>query len=150
MNIREIEVRYRKSDVPLQKGTYFGNAREVYLAFRDDMMSFPVEVFRVVFLDSKNRMLSFEDIARGTLNGANITPREAFWSAVHFRASGVIFLHNHPSGEPAPSRQDRECTERLVSAGKILGIRVLDHIVLGSEDFFSFADAGFMDSAAVA
>ena len=59
--------------------------------------------------------------------------------------AALIFLHNHPSGDPAPSREDRECTQRLIRAGQILGIRVLDHIVLGHDDYFSFADAGLLN-----
>jgi proteasome lid subunit RPN8/RPN11 len=147
-NIREVQIRYRKADVDLPKGTRFGNSSELYLAFRDDMMSFPVEVFRVIFLNSKNEMISFEDIARGSISGAVVHPREAFWSAIHFRSAAVLFLHNHPSGDPAPSREDRECTERLLHAGSVLGIRVLDHIVVGTEEYFSFADAGMMNPPA--
>jgi len=144
MNIREVQVRYRRSEIPRSR---FSNSREIYASFRDDMMSFPVEVFRAVFLNSKNIMISFEDISRGSLTGAVVMPREAFWSAIHFRSAAVIFLHNHPSGCSAPSAEDRECTARLVKAGSILGIRVLDHIVIGAEDYFSFADAGLIDAS---
>ena len=76
-------------------------------------------------------------------------PREVFWATVYHRAAGIICLHNHPSGDPAPSREDRECTERLYNykASKILGIRLLDHIVIGENDYFSFADAGLLAEA---
>ncbi len=73
-------------------------------------------------------------------------PREAFKPAVLLEnAAAVVFMHNHPSGDPAPSREDRECTNRLMAAAKILGIRVLDHVIFGGEtDYFSFADAGLL------
>jgi DNA repair protein RadC len=76
------------------------------------------------------------------LSTSVVHPREVFWSAVHHRAAAIICLHNHPSGDPAPSREDRECTNRICKAGQILGIRVLDHIVVGEKDYFSFADSG--------
>ncbi len=137
-------MRYKRSTVPLQRGTHFRNSRGVFEAFREDMMSFPVEVFRVVFLNAKNEMVSYEDTSRGSLSTSVVVPRDAFWSAVHFRSASVIFLHHHPSGDPAPSREDRECTERLVRTAEVLGIRVLDHIVIGSLEYFSFADAGLI------
>lgn len=84
MNVREVQVRYGRSEIPRSR---FSNSREIYAAFRDDMMSCPAEVFRAVFLNSKNMMISFEDISRGSLTGAVVMPREAFWSAIHFRSA---------------------------------------------------------------
>jgi len=73
-----------------------------------------------------------------------VHPREVWKSALLDSAAAVVFIHNHPSGDPAPSREDRECTNRLVEASKILGIRVLDHIIFGQTDYYSFADAGLL------
>ena len=73
-------------------------------------------------------------------------PREVFAPAVRDSTAALIFMHNHPSGDPAPSREDKDCTQRLSHAGQILGIRVLDHIVLGHNDYYSFADAGLLNS----
>ena len=73
-------------------------------------------------------------------------PREVFAPAVRDSTAAIISIHNHPSGDPAPSREDRECTQRLIRAGQILGIRVLDHIILGHDDYFSFADAGLLNA----
>ena len=143
MRIREISVKYIRSDIPLNEGERFQNSRQVYESFRNLMLE-PVEVFRVVLLDSKNHFLHFEDISRGSLSTSVVHPREVFWSAVHHRAAAILCLHNHPSGDPAPSREDRECTDRICQAGKILGIKVLDHIVVGQQDYFSFADSGIL------
>jgi len=75
-----------------------------------------------------------------------VHPREVFAPAVRDSTAALIFMHNHPSGDPSPSREDRDCTQRLIHAGQILGIRVLDHIVLGYDDYYSFADAGFFNN----
>jgi DNA repair protein RadC len=143
MRIREISVKYIRSDIPLNEGERFQNSRQAYESFKNLILE-PVEVFRVVLLDSKNHFLHFEDISRGSLSASVVHPREVFWSAVHHRAAAIICLHNHPSGDPAPSREDRECTERICKAGQVLGIRVLDHIVVGEKDYFSFADSGIL------
>ncbi len=102
----------------------------------------PVEVFLVVLLDVKHRPLREERVSVGILDGSIIHPREVFVAAVRERAAGLILLHNHPSGDPAPSGQDREVTRRLRSAGGILGIPVVDHVILGDTAFFSFREEG--------
>ncbi|HEY2933115.1 MAG TPA: DNA repair protein RadC [Acidobacteriota bacterium] len=141
MRIREISVRYAASEVRLEEGESFRNSRQVFEAFRQLALE-PVEVFRVILLDGKNRMLFYEDISRGSLTGALVHPREVFWSAIHHRAAAIICLHNHPSGDPEPSAEDREITARLKQAGDLLGIRVLDHIVIGDGCYVSFQDRG--------
>ena len=100
----------------------------------------PVEVFRVVHLDGKNRMLCFEDVARGTLTSCLVHPREVFATAVKLRCAGVIAMHNHPSGDPEPSREDVEITRRLSGSGRILGVRLLDHVVVGDGRFVSLRE----------
>lgn len=92
-------------------------------------------------------MICFEDISRGSLSTSICHPREVFWGAVYHRAAGIICLHAHPSGDPIPSREDKESTQRLQKAGQILGIRMLDHIIIGEEDFYSFADSGLLNEA---
>jgi DNA repair protein RadC len=141
--VREIQVRYLPSDVPLDDCKPYRNSRDIFEGFRD-LIQEPVEVFRVLLLDSKNRPLHIETVSRGSLSTSIVHPREALWSAVYHRAAAFICVHNHPSGDPAPSKEDRECTQRLFRASKILGIRMLDHIVIGQTDYFSFADAGLL------
>ena len=143
MQIREVSVHYRKSDIPLEKGQSFKSSVEVFRAFRDQVLE-PVEVFRVVHLNGKNRMLCVEEVARGTLTACLVHPREVFGTAVKLRGAGIIAVHNHPSWDPTPSREDIEITTRLKEAGKILGIKLLDHIIIGQEDYYSFADDGLL------
>ena len=89
-------------------------------------------------------MLHVEEISKGTLNGSLAHPREIFFTAVQVRAAALICVHNHPSGDPEPSPEDLKVTKRLVEGGKILGIRLLDHIVIGDQRYFSFADQGML------
>ena len=143
MQIREVEVSYKRSDVPLEQGEAFCSSQQVYRAFTH-MWLYPVETFAVMCLDGKNRMLHWEKVSKGTLTAALAHPREIFFTAVEVRAAGIICLHNHPSGDPEPSREDTQLTRRLVEAGKILGIKVLDHVVIGNGEYFSFADKGLL------
>jgi DNA repair protein RadC len=119
----------------------FGNSRELFEAFREEFSALDREHFFMITLDSKNTTIGYHTISIGSLSSSVVHPREVFKPAVLESAAAVIFLHNHPSGDPAPSREDRECTARLTQAGTVLGIRVLDHIVFGETDYFSFADA---------
>ena len=106
------------------------------------------ERFLVLFLDAKNRVQGFNEASVGSLSASIVHPRDTFRAAVIKGASAVMFVHNHPSGDPEPSSEDRECTKRLIRAGEILGIRVLDHIIIGDDQYYSFADNGMMDIAA--
>lgn len=102
------------------------------------------EYFVVLLLDGKNRIILEEQISEGSLNQSIVHPREVFSRGVKESAAAVILVHNHPSGDPAPSREDREITRRLKEAGDILGIRVLDHIVIGDGSYFSFVEQGLL------
>ena len=104
----------------------------------------PHEEFLVLFLDAKNTPVGYQVVSVGSLTLSIVHPREAFKAAVCMSAAAVIFLHNHPSGDPTPSLEDRTLTKRLVSAGELLGIRVLDHIVMGEGRHVSFADEGWL------
>jgi DNA repair protein RadC len=101
------------------------------------------ETFHALLLDSKNRLVTKTRISEGSLGASLVHPREAFRPAVREAAASVLFLHNHPRGDPTPSVEDRRITARLCRAGELLGIPVLDHIVVGRDDYFSFADAGW-------
>ena len=100
---------------------------------------------RALFLNARNRLLKNDpEIYRGTLDRAVVEPREILRRALIGRAAGVILYHNHPSGDPTPSREDREFTRRLASASEAVGVRLLDHIVVGREGCVSFREAGLM------
>jgi len=102
------------------------------------------EIFKVVFLDSRNRTIEIVEAGEGTVNRLNPLLREIYHKALQNFAPYLVCVHNHPSGDPQPSRQDREFTRELVRAGKILSVTALDHIIIGDNDYFSFADAGLI------
>jgi DNA repair protein RadC len=129
---------------PLRPGERFSNSRDLFLRYRARFLSATREHFFSLQLNSKNQLLREVLVSIGSLSSSVVHPREVFAPAVRDSTAAVIFLHNHPSGDPAPSREDRECTHRLCHAGRILGIRVLDHVVIGFDDYFSFADAGLL------
>ncbi len=94
----------------------------------------------VLLLDRKNRVIGINTVSVGSLSSAVVHPREVFKPAILSNAAALIFGHNHPSGDPAPSPEDRVLTKRLVEGGKLLGIQVLDHIIVGDGRYYSFAD----------
>jgi len=102
------------------------------------------EVFGILILNIKNRIVAVHEISRGTLNSSLVHPREVFKPAILHNAASIICFHNHPSGDPEPSREDVELTKRLVEAGKIMGIEVFDHIVVGDEGYVSLKERGVM------
>jgi DNA repair protein RadC len=103
------------------------------------------ETFRVLLLDSGNRILRDVIVTEGTLNASLVHAREVFKPAVDHLAAGVVLLHNHPSGEASPSHEDREITRQLVHSGKILGIPVMDHIIIAGDRYYSFAESNLIN-----
>jgi len=98
------------------------------------------EKFYTLLLDTKNQIIAVEEISTGSLNASIVHPREVFHYAIKKNAKAMILAHNHPSGHPAPSQEDKGITERLVEVGKIVGIEVIDHIILGKESYYSFKE----------
>ncbi|MHB9144081.1 MAG: RadC family protein [Symbiobacteriia bacterium] len=107
------------------------------------------EHFRVLLLDTKHRVLGDEQVSIGHLNASLVHPRELFKGAIRRSAAAIILVHNHPSGDPTPSSEDLDVTGRLAAAGKILGIEVLDHIIIGDNQYASFKERG-LDPASLA
>lgn len=103
------------------------------------------EMFFIVFLNTKNRMLDYVVHTVGTIDSSAVYARDVIRSAVIHNASSIIICHNHPSGDPEPSACDKEITKALIAAFEIVGIRILDHVIIGDGRFFSFADAGFVE-----
>ena len=116
------------------------SAADVFERYRYLLADSPVEVFLSVLLDVKHRVLKEVRASVGTLNGSLVHPREVFAEALAERAAAVILVHNHPSGDPSPSPEDREVTLRLRSAGGIVGIPVVDHVIISSCSFHSFRE----------
>jgi DNA repair protein RadC len=113
------------------------DAAQVYEAFREEFGRLDREVFVVLLLDGRNQLLGFNTVSIGSLTSALVHPREVFKPVILANAAAVILLHNHPSGSAEPSAEDRALTSRLEQAGELLGIRVVDHIVVGDGEFRS-------------
>ena len=141
--------RYPK--LPLLKISKRGRVNESQETYRssdmaysyvEKMMKLDREEFWCLHLDTKNKLIGYEVVSVGSLNSSIVHPREVFKGLLLNNAAAVIFAHNHPSGDPTPSYEDKEITTRLKAAGELLGIRVLDHLIVGDGCYCSFADRG--------
>ncbi|MFC1918676.1 DNA repair protein RadC [Chloroflexota bacterium] len=127
-------------DKPIYK-----SAQEIFDYLYHSMRDLKKEVFKVVFLNSQNQIIETVDLFEGTIVGGVVPPREVIESAIRYNSASLIFVHNHPSGNPEPSKSDRELTRDLVYAGSIMRIKVLDHIIIGDNKYFSFAGEGLIE-----
>ena len=141
--MQEVSRQFLKKQV-LDK-PYCRSSREVFDYLYHSMRDLKKEIFKVMYLDSQNRVVEMEDLFEGTLNASVIYPREIVQGAVKHSAAALIFVHNHPAGNPQPSDNDKQITQDLVFAGNIMQIKVLDHIIIGENRYFSFADAGLIE-----
>jgi DNA repair protein RadC len=103
------------------------------------------EVFKAIYLNNRNQIIDIADLFEGSLDSIPIRPRDIVESAINHHATALIFAHNHPAGDPTPSKQDKQLTRDLVFVGSILQIKVLDHIIIGDSHYFSFADQGLIE-----
>ncbi len=126
-------------DKPIYK-----SAKEIFDYLYHSMRDLKKEVFKVIYLNSQNQTVDTTDLFEGTVNSSSISPREVIESAIKHNAVSLIFVHNHPSGNPEPSGSDKELTKDLVFAGSIMRIKVLDHIIIGDNRYFSFAGEGLI------
>ena len=115
-------------------------SEDVKNLFWHKMRTYDREHFMIVLLDTKNRIIKTETVTIGILDSSIIHPREVFKSAIKSSAASVILVHNHPSGDPAPSRNDTSATIKLREAGELVGISVLDHVIIGEKGYYSFKD----------
>jgi len=104
----------------------------------------PHEVFACLFLDSQHRLITYEELFRGTIDGASVYPREVVKKVLGHNAAAVIFAHNHPSGVADPSRSDERITHKLQQALQLVDVRVLDHFIVGDNTVFSMAEYGML------
>ena len=114
---------------------------DVFRIFADEFSMKKQEHFYVLLLDTKNRIINKSLVSVGTLNASLIHPREVFREAIRQAAHGVIAVHNHPSGDPSPSAEDRYITDALKKAGEIINIRFLDHVIIGDESYYAFSSS---------
>ena len=117
---------------------------DVFNYMMEEMRYLEQEEFRIILLNIKNKVLGVETVFRGGLNSSIVHPREIFRLALRRSAASLILLHNHPSGDPTPSAEDISVTRRLVEAGEIMGVNILDHIIMGEGRFLSFREKGLL------
>jgi len=134
--------RYASEKLP--PGTPITGSAQLFNHMRERLHGMRREAFFVLLLDTKHHVIREDRIAVGSLNESIVHPREVFKGAIQESAAAVLFVHNHPSGDPTPSSQDRALTERLCRAGEIIGIEVLDHLIVGDQGYFSFAEEGLL------
>jgi len=114
--------------------------QDVSALVMEDMRYYKKEYFKIILLDTKNKVIDIITISIGSLNSSIVHPREVFLEAVKKSSASIVLLHNHPSGEVQPSREDINITQRLIKAGEIMGIKVLDHIIIGDGKYLSFKE----------
>ena len=125
---------------------FFKSSKAVFDFLFHSMRDLKREVFKVLFLNRKNELITDQDVFLGSLTGSAVYPREIMALALENRASALVFVHNHPSGDPSPSAEDRKLTRDLVWSSQLLMIQVLDHIIIGNNSYYSFADEGLISS----
>ena len=123
----------------------YKSSKEVFDYLNYSMRDLKNEVFKAIYLNNRNQIINIADLFEGTLDSIPIRPRDIIESAINHRATALIFAHNHPAGDPTPSKQDKQLTRDLVFVGSILQIKVLDHIIIGDSQYFSFADQGLIE-----
>jgi len=133
----------RLGEVSFRPGTVVRNGGDVARIVRDSARGTGRECFFAVLLDVRHRMMALHVVSMGSLDATPVHPREVFSPAMRDGAAAVILAHNHPSGDPSPSPEDRVITDRLREVGELVGIALLDHIVVGTERYYSFAEESF-------
>lgn len=139
-----VELGKRIAAAPKQERICVEGPEQIAELFMEQMRSLEKEMFQVVHLNTKNEITSIENVSVGDLNSSSAGPREVFHNAIRRSSSAVALVHNHPSGDPEPSQADILLTTRLVEAGRLLGIRVLDHIIIGDGVFISLKHRSLM------
>ncbi len=139
-----LEVGRRLSAEAADEGEPMRGPRDVWRWYAPRMESLTVEEFHVAILDAQHRLERDVLVSRGILNSSLVHPREVFREAIAERAASIVLIHNHPSGDPNPSVDDRAITSQLVAAGRLLDIPIQDHVVIGRGRYVSFAEAGLL------
>lgn len=139
-----LEMARRHQREQLQRGTALQDPRHTADYLEARLRDYPYEVFAVLFLDNRHRVLAFEEMFRGTIDGASVYPRQVVQRALQLNAAAVILSHNHPSGVAEPSQSDAQITRRLRDALALIETRVLDHIIVGDADYCSLAERGLL------
>jgi DNA repair protein RadC len=141
--VQEVSRRFLK-DRMLSR-PYCRSSREVFDYLYHSLRDLKKENFKVLFLDPKNQIIEEKTLFEGTVDSSAVYPREIMKDALRYDATSLLFVHNHPSGDPEPSLCDREITKELVFAARVMQLKVLDHIIIGNNCYFSFADRGLIE-----
>lgn len=139
-----LEIGRRLSKEEIRSGDTFRCSEDVFRHYHSTMRDVKKENFLAILLDSKNKVIREVDVSTGSLTASIVHPRELFNPAIKESAAAMLLIHNHPSGDPTPSREDIELTKRLKDAGDLLGIKVIDHIIIGDGHHVSLAEMGYM------
>jgi len=140
--VQEVAREFLKAKI-LEK-PFYRSSQEVFDYLYHAMRGLKKEVFKVIYLNSQNQIIDTVDLSEGTINSSSVSPREVIEGAIKSNATALIFVHNHPSGNPEPSTSDKSLTRELVYAGRIMRLRILDHIIIGDNRYFSFTGEGLI------
>ncbi len=141
--VREVAREYLRGGI-IDK-PYYSSSGEIFDYLYHSMRDLKKEVFKVLYLNSRHQIIDVADLFEGTVDSATVPPREVVEGAVKTSAAALVFVHNHPSGNPEPGIADRDLTRELVYAGQIMRIQILDHIIIGDNRYFSFAGEGLIE-----
>ncbi len=142
-----LEIGARHARAPLRPGAHLGGPEQVWAHFAGRLRGARQEVFTVLLLDTRQRLIREVEVSRGSLNQSLVHPREVYGPAMREAAAAILVVHNHPSGDPRPSREDHDVTRRLVRVGQLLGIPLVDHVVIATQGYCSFARSGWLSQA---
>lgn len=145
MYVRELVVSYRRREIDIATGgLLLATPRDAASIFTSIMGEEAVEIFGILCLTTKHRLIAYHQISRGGIDRTPVSPREVFQVALLAHAAVIIAGHNHPSGDPTPSSDDITLTQRLTQAGEILGVEVIDHLIVGDGRYYSFREGGML------
>jgi DNA repair protein RadC len=140
--VLELSARYLKEQI--KEKNKFNSPENVYQYLCHTMRDLDHEIFKVIFLNAQNEIIEIKNISRGGLSQNHVSPREVIVHALKYKAARLIFAHNHPSGNPKPSRKDKKMTAEFLIICKLMEMRLLDHIIIGNNRYYSFADEGLI------
>jgi DNA repair protein RadC len=140
-----LEIARRFAQEEIKRGDQFRSSSDIFKHYHEQLGSLRKEEFHVLLLDAKNRKIKDVRVSEGSLTSSLVHPREVFNPVIRESAAAVVLVHNHPSGDPTPSQEDLHITRRLRDVGDIMGVRVLDHLIIGKGKYVSFVDDGYWE-----
>ena len=141
-----MELSRRLAKQKAEKALHFNEPSTIAAYYMEDFRHSDQEQVALMLLNTKNRLLGEQIISKGTANASAVSPREIFIQALHYHAVSIVLVHNHPSGDPTPSREDLAFTERVREAGAFLGVELLDHVIIGDRKYMSFRESSILES----